>query len=60
MNPMYNQIKRHKTSQDPNIVMFDIECGGDKVQGGRDIIELKVNKSMPLFLNTRNQTVFNL
>ena len=29
MNPMYSGYSRRpKVSQDPNIVMFDIECGG--------------------------------
>lgn len=37
-----------------NGVYFDIECGGDKAGGARDILELKVNQSQPLLLNTRN------
>ena len=62
MNPTYTLNPRRKTKalNDPNLVLFDIECGGDKVQGARDILEVRVNQSMPLFLNTRNQTVFNL
>lgn len=45
---------------DPNLVNFEIECGGCKAGGARDMIEIKVDQSAPLFLNTRNQTYFNL
>ena len=63
LNPQYDELinkKRSKISSDPNIVFFDIECGGDKVGGARDMLEVKVNQSQPLFINTRNQTHFSL
>lgn len=44
--------KRPRISKDPNIVYLDIDCS-DKYGGARDIIEVKVNKSPSLLLNTR-------
>ncbi len=45
MNPRYEGRRRGgiRSNYDPNIVMFDLKCGGDKYQGARDILEIKVN-----------------
>jgi hypothetical protein len=52
--------KPNALGADPNIIYFEVECGGSKSGGARDIVELKVNHSCPLFLNLRNQTNFHL
>lgn len=45
-NPAFKKRgARTSHSHDPNIVLFDIECGGDKSGGARDILELRVNSS---------------
>eukprot|EP00347_Sterkiella_histriomuscorum_P009154 403342313 len=57
LSKMSNKISR--ISKDPNIVYLDINCS-DKYGGARDIIEIKVNKSPPLLLNSRLQTHYEL
>jgi hypothetical protein len=60
MNPMDKlHLKRNRISNDPNIVYFDIDCS-DKYGGARDIVEIKVNKSPPLLLNTRQLSHYQL
>ena len=51
--------KKPRISKDPNIVYLDIDCS-DKYGGARDIIEVKVNRSPPLLLNTRQQAHYEL
>lgn len=53
LNPLDKMPKRRpRISKDPNIVYVDIDCS-DKYSGARDIVEIKVNRSPPLLLNTR-------
>ena len=53
LNPMEKLSKRKaRISKDPNLVYLEIDCS-EKYGGARDIIEVKVNKSPPLLLNSR-------
>ncbi|CDW86594.1 UNKNOWN [Stylonychia lemnae] len=60
LNPLDKMSRRKvKMSKDPNLVFIELDCS-EKYGGARDIIEIKVNKSPPLLLNSRQQTHYEL